>query len=184
MVLKWSASAHYAAKLPAMPLYKADFSRQTLVEEGAVGQAGEAIDIRRCRQEIHQVFDPQGNANAGQQFGYIERLGDIIHRAEIQPSHPLHCRCMGGQNDGNRVQEWILLKRTADVKSIENRHFNVKKDDVRLEVGGELQARLPGICRMEFQLFGDERSLHHQVHDLRIVDQQHFAAFDASSMEN
>ena len=78
---------HDERQVAAVPLDARPLPVQPLHQGPAVGKPGQRIDLGMLDQQVLQVLGPQRRADAGPQLEGVERLGHVIHGAEIQALH-------------------------------------------------------------------------------------------------
>ena len=85
--LKRSTSAMTHDERLARPAGGGKALRQVDVEIRPVPEPGEAIDHRFLGQQVDQAPGAQRGTHAGTQLGGVERFGDVIGRAQVEPAN-------------------------------------------------------------------------------------------------
>src|SRR5689334_9953840 len=76
-------------------------------------------------------FERQVSADAGHQFGVVERLGDVVHAAAFQrANNQALVVCRGKEDDGNLRPIRVLANAAANLEAVHLRHEQVEQDEV------------------------------------------------------
>ncbi len=99
--------------------------RDLLLQEGAL-----------VAQEIRCSLELQMRMHASPQDGRVDRLGQVVHRAEAQAHFLVGVVGQGGQkDDGNVARQRVGLELAADGVAIHLGHHDVEQDQVRRRAG-------------------------------------------------
>ncbi len=97
----------------------------------------------------------QVRAHARQQDFHLERLGDVIHRADFQPLHFIHkVGERRHENDWNVAGQWVRFQLAARLEAVHVRHHHIEQNHVRLRLRNRLKRALPVDADQHFELHG------------------------------
>ena len=86
-------------------------------------------------ERLLQGTDLQVRMHPREHFLRVERLSDVIHRADLEPAHLVHGIVKRGQEQhGGLAPACVGLEPAARLVAVHAGHVHVQEDDVRLHV--------------------------------------------------
>ena len=119
------------------------------------------------------ALEPRERPDPGEQLGLVERLGEEVVGAGLEPLQALRTATGGDHHDREELGAWVLPDPAADLAAVHAGHLHVEQDDVDLrrleQVEGLLPARGGQHLVVAWREHGVEES---QVRRL-VVDREH-----------
>ena len=136
-----------------------------LVDE--VGRPHLEVPVDQGQLRLHLAHAELG-PDAGLELGRVERLGDVVVGAGLDPlGQHLGPGPRGHQDDGDVLDGLVGLDRLGEGVAVHPGHHDVAQDEVGVLLAEELEALLGGGHELEVELVGEEHL--HQLEDLGIV---------------
>ena len=114
-----------------------DADLEPIHEIGVIKGRGTGFDAELARglfaqlQLVQHHFQPQQRAEAGEQRLVLDRLGEEIIGAGLEPAHPVLLLAQGGDHDDRNMGGLGRLPEpTADLEAVHARHHDVEQHDV------------------------------------------------------
>ncbi len=147
-----------------------------LVAQGVQGPLGKAQPAARLLLflRLAEFGAAQQRLDAGLQFAWAERLGDVVVGTEFETDHPI--RLVGGRRQHDDGDLGVATDLLAEGKAVVAGHHDVQNDQIRA-VLGELLAHLVALRCGQYLEACPGQVLVEQLADLLVVidDQQLFA---------
>ena len=89
---------------------------------------------------------PEHRLDAGQELHHVERLRQVVVRAELEPQHAVHHLAAGGEHEDRRLHA-LLAQVAQHVEAAPAGQGHVEQDDVEGAVAGEPQPLVAGLGR-------------------------------------
>ena len=82
----------------------------------------------------NEANDAQMGGYAGVHLGLLDRFGDVIHRAGVEPPRQiLHVRLGRDEDDGNVRDRFIFFEAAAGLEAVHLGHHDVQQHQVRMD---------------------------------------------------
>ena len=114
----------------------------------------------KCLDRVVQAFDPEHRAYAGGQCGVVDRFGQVLVAAGLEPrDHVLRVRHRGHHNDRRERERGIGTQAPTHLEAVELGHHDVEQDQIRSMLPGGCQPFLAIGRGEDLVAFRDQSSL-------------------------
>ena len=107
------------------------FDPQRLVETAAVGNLRQPIDLAQLREMLLRLLELQVRVDSRASDPQIDRLGDVVDGAELEPMRfAFFVADAGHEDDRNVARRILLLQHPADFVAVKTRHHHIEEDQI------------------------------------------------------
>ncbi|OIQ87432.1 hypothetical protein GALL_306830 [mine drainage metagenome] len=151
-----------------------DRQLQAVVEQHAIGQAGQGVVVRHVADMMMGPTHFEQLPHALAQDGNVQRLGDEIRRTALKG--PPHRNIVVQPGDHHHLRPpgfFLLLQHDAGIESVHARHHAVHQDNVRLQrfAHGDGLGAIDGLLDLVAFLF--HCTTQHQAHGQVVFHHQY-----------